>query len=189
MKTFYDFGWKSYGVWQIKSDMPYGDICETNLNKEQLKLLDMPFRICHGKKQRDIICYYESIDIEFLSQNIYDLLSQYGNMVQYLYPIHINDVDDMYYFVHNLPEFRFINRDVKSPDTNRDEISCFLLQDSMPPLFSLNDTRLKIITPEMKTAMIKAKLTNISFEPIYGVSSMEEYYQLQKEGKLRRIEE
>ena len=38
----------------------------------------------------------------------------------------------------------------------------------------------------MKEAMIKAKLTNVSFEPVYGVSSMEEYYQLQREDKLRK---
>ncbi len=186
METFFDFGKKLYGgVWEIKSDMPYDDICETNLNEEQLKLLDLPFRICHGKKQRDIIYRYGDISIEFLSQNIYDFLSQYGDVSPYLYPIHIKDVDDVYYFVHNLPEVKFINRNVYIPDTNYEtEISCFLLQDNLPPLFCLDDTRCKIITPEMKDAMIKAKLTNLAFEPVYGVSSMEEYYQLQKEGKL-----
>ena len=64
-------------------------------------------------------------------------------------------------------------------------MSCFLLQDDMAPFFTLNKTRRHVITPEMKAAMIKEKLTNISFEPVYGVSSMEEYYELQRDGKLR----
>lgn len=188
MKTYYDFRKKLYGgVWEIKSDMPYDDICETNLNKEQLKLLDLPFRICHGKKQRDIIYRYGDISIEFMSQNLYDFLSQYGDVKPYLYPIYINEVDDVYYFVHDLPKVKFINRNVKISSTDyKTEIPCFLLQDNLPPLFSLDNTRYRIITPEMKTAMIKAKLTNIAFEPVYGVSSMEEYYQLQREGKLRK---
>ena len=182
MKIYYDFGKKLYGgVWEIKSDMPYADISEG----KNLHLLDLPFCICHGKKQRDIIYYHGDISIEFLSHNIYTFLSQYGDVSPYLYPIHIKDVDDMYYFVHNLPEVKFINRNVVIPNTNFErEIRCFLLQDNMPSFFTLNNTRLTIITPEMKTAMIKAKITNIAFEPVYGVSSMEEYYQLQKEGKL-----
>lgn len=191
MKTYYDFRKKLYGgVWEIESDMPYHDIRETNFNEEQLRLLDLPFRICHGKKQRDMVYYYGDISIEFLSQNIYDFLSKYGDMRPYLYPIHINEVDDVYYFVHNLPEVKFINRNVKISSTDyKTEISCFLLQDNLPPLFCLDDTRCKIITPEMKDAMIKAKLTNIAFEPVYGVSSMEEYYELQKDGKLRRAKD
>lgn len=191
MKTYYDFRKKLYGgVWEIESDMPYHDIRETNFNEKQLRLLDLPFRICHGKKQRDMVYYYGDISIEFLSQNIYDFLSKYGDMRPYLYPIHINEVDDVYYFVHNLPEVKFINRNVKISSTDyKTEISCFLLQDNLPPLFCLDDTRCKIITPEMKDAMIKAKLTNVSFEPVYGVSSMEEYYELQKDGKLRRAKD
>lgn len=191
MKTYYDFRKKLYGgVWEIESDMPYHDIRETNFNEKQLRLLDLPFRICHGKKQRDMVYYYGDISIEFLSQNIYDFLSKYGDMRPYLYPIHINEVDDVYYFVHNLPEVKFINRNVKISSTDyKTEISCFLLQDNLPPLFCLDDTRCKIITPEMKDAMIKAKLTNIAFEPVYGVSSMEEYYELQKDGKLRRAKD
>mgnify|MGYP006371933619 FL=1 len=93
----------------------------------------------------------------------------------------------MYYFVHNLPEVKFINRNVRISNTDyRTEIPCFLLQNNLPPLFSLDNTRCKIITTEMKAAMIKAKLTNIAFEPVYGVSCMEEYYELQSEGKLHR---
>ncbi len=191
METFYHFGKKLFsGVLEIKSDMPYDDICETKLIKEQLKLLDLPFRIFHGKKQRDIIYRYGDISIEFLSQNIYDFLSQYGDVKPYLYPIHIDDVDSMYYFIHDLPEVECINPCVKIPGTICEfEIPCFLLKDDLPPLFTMSKSRLKIITPEMKAAMIKAKLTNIAFRPIYGVSSMEEYYELQREGKLRRIEE
>lgn len=182
MKIYYDFGKKLYGgVWEIKSDMPYADISEG----KNLHLLDLPFRIRHGKKQRDIIYYFGDISIEFISQNVYAFLSQYEDVSPYLYPIHIKDVDDVYYFVHNLPEVKFINRNVVIPNTNFErEIRCFLLQDNMPSFFTLNNTRLTIITPEMKNAMIKAKISNIAFEPVYGVSSMEEYYQLQKEGKL-----
>lgn len=165
--------------------MPYSCISEVPFDMTNIKLLNLPFRICHGKKQRDIIYYYEGISIEFLSQNIYDFLSLYEDVKPYLYPIRINDVDDTYYFVHNLPEVKFINRNVYIPNTNYEtEVPCFLLQDNLPPLFSLDKTRCKIITPEMRTAMIKAKLTNIAFELVYGVSSMEEYYQLQREGKL-----
>lgn len=187
METFFDFGKKLYGgVWEIESDMPYSCISEVPFNKTNNELLNLPFRICHGKKQRDIIYYYEGISIEFLSQNIYDFLSQYVDVEPYFYPIHINDVDDVYYFVHNLPEVKFINRNVRISDTDyRTEIPCFLMQDNLPPLFSLDNTRCKVITSEMKTAMIKAKLTNIAYEPVYGVSSMEEYYELQREGKLR----
>lgn len=190
MEIFFDFGKKLYGgVWEIESDMPYNCISEVPFDKANTELLDLPFRICHGKKQRDIIYYYEDISIEFLSQNIYDFLSRYGDVKPYLYPIRISDIDDAYYFVHNLPEVHFINRNVYIPGTNYEtEIPCFLLQDNLPPLFSLDNTRCKIITPEMKDAMIKTKLTNVSFEPVYGVSSMEEYYELQMEGKLNPIE-
>ena len=186
MKIYYNFKKKLYGgVWEIESDMPYGKISNVPFDKADLELLNLPFRICHGKKQRDIIYYYEGISIEFLSHNIYTFLSQYGDVSPYLYPIHIKDVDGVYYFVHNLPEVKFINRNVVIPNTNFErEIRCFLLQDNMPSFFTLNDSRLKVIPPEMKDAMIKSKITNIEFEPIYGVSSMEEYYELQKEGKL-----
>ena len=190
MEIFFDFGKKLYGgVWEIESDMPYNCISEVPFDKANTELLDLPFRICHGKKQRDIIYYYEGISIEFLSQNIYDFLSRYSDVRPYLYPIRISDIDDAYYFVHNLPEVQFINRNVYIPGTNYEtEIPCFLLQDNLPPLFSLDNTRCKIITPEMKDAMIKTKLTNVSFEPVYGVSSMEEYYELQMEGKLNSKE-
>lgn len=186
MKLFYHFRKKLYGgVWEIESDMPYDDICETNLNENQLSLLDLPFRICHGKKQRDIIYYYGDISIVFLSQNMYDFLSKYGDVKPYLYPIHINGVDDVYYFVHDLPEVKCINPNVYISDTDyKTEIPCFLLQDNRPPLFTMSESRLRIITPEMRDAMIKAKLTNVAFRPIYGVSSMDEYYELQKNGKL-----
>lgn len=182
MKIYYDFRKKLYGgVWEIKSDMPYADISEN----KNLHLLDLPFRICHGKKQRDIIYYYGDISIEFLSHNIYTFLSQYGDVSPYLYPIHIKDVDDVYYFVHNLPQVKYINQNVYISSTSyKTEIPCFLLQDNLPPFFTLKDSRLKVITPEMKDTMIKAKITNVDFRPIYGVSSMEEYYELQKGGKL-----
>ncbi|MBQ6765163.1 MAG: hypothetical protein IJP45_08270 [Paludibacteraceae bacterium] len=185
MKEFYHFGKKFYGVWEIESDMPYADISED----KNLHLLNLPFRICHGKKQRDIIYYYGDISIEFLSHNIYTFLSQYGDVSPYLYPIHINNVEDVYYFVHDLPEVECINPNVKIPGTICEfEIPCFLLQDDQPPLFTMSESRLKIITPEMKAAMIKAKLTNIAFEPIYGVSSMKEYYELQRNGDLQYTE-
>ena len=186
MKIYYDFRKKLYGgVWEIESDMPYNKISDVPFDKADLELLNLPFRICHGKKQRDIIYYYEDISIEFLSHNIYTFLSQYGDVNSYLYPIHIKDVDDVYYFVHNLPEVKFINRNAHFLSANyKAETPCFLLPDNLPPLFTLNESRYKIITPEMKTAMIKAKLTNIAFRPVYGVSSMEEYYELQNEGKL-----
>lgn len=188
METFFKFKKKLYGgVWEIESDMPYQEISEIPFDETNLKLLDLPFRICHGKKQRDIIYYYEDISIEFLSQNIYDFLSQYGDMKPYLYPIRINEVDGVYYFVHNLPECTFININVLIPNTNFErEVSCFFLKDNMPPFFTLNQSRLKIINSKMKESLEKAKLTNIAFEPVYGVSSMEEYYELQKEGKLHR---
>lgn len=191
METFFYFRKKLYGgVWEIKSDMPYSCISEVPFDKANTELLNLPFRICHGKKQRDLVYLYGDISIEFLSQNIYDLLSQYGDVSPYLYPIHINGVDDVYYFVHNLPDFKFINRNVYVPNTNYEtEIPCFLLQEDLPPLFSLENTLFIIVTPEMKSAMVKAKLTNINFKPVYGVSSMEEYYQLQKEDKLRRPKE
>ena len=122
-----------------------------------------------------------------MSHNIYTFLSQYGDVSPYLYPIHIKDVDDVYYFVHNLPECTFINRNVLIPNTNFErEVSCFLLKDNIPPFFTLNQSRLKIINSKMKESLEKAKLTNIAFEPVYGVSSMEEYYELQSEGKLHR---
>ena len=188
METFINFRKKLYGgVWEIKSDMPYDSISEVPFDMAHIELLNLPFRIYHGKKQRDIIYRHGDISIEFLSQNIYDILSRYGDVRPYLYPIHINNVEDVYYFVHNLPEVKFINRNVRISNTDyRTEIPCFLLQNNLPPLFSLDNTRCKIITTEMKAAMIKAKLTNIAFEPVYGVSCMEEYYELQSEGKLHR---
>ena len=188
METFFKFKKKLYGgVWEIESDMPYQKISEVPFDETNLNLLDLPFRICHGKKQRDIIYYYGDISIEFLSHNIYTFLSQYGDVSPYLYPIHIKDVDDVYYFVHNLPECTFINRNVLIPNTNFErEVSCFLLKDNIPPFFTLNQSRLKIINSKMKESLEKAKLTNIAFEPVYGVSSMEEYYELQREGKLHR---
>ena len=186
MKVYYNFTKKLMGgVWEIKSDMPYDDIDDLQLSTSQLKLLDLPFRICHGKKQRDIIYYYGDISIEFLSQNIYSFLSRYTNVQPYLYPIKINEVDTIYYFIHDLPQLKFINRDMDFPKDNYlHEVPCFFLQDDIPPLFSLEETRYKIVTPEMKKEMIKAKLTNIAFYPVYGVSSIDEYLELQKNGDL-----
>ena len=179
MKAFYSFKKKLYGgVWEIKSNIPYNYIRSDYLNMTSQKLLDLPFQIKHGKKQRDIIYYYGDISIEFLSQNIYDCLSKFCDVSSFLYPIHINEVNDIYYFIHDLPEFLYINRD------KDDEIHCFLLQDKMPNFFTLENSRFKIITPEIKDALHKAKITNIEFKPMYGVSSMEEYYELQRLGCL-----
>ena len=188
MITYYNFRKKLYGgVWEIKSKIPYIAISEGHFDTENLKLLDSPFWICHGKKQRDIIYYYGDISIEFLSQNIYSFLSFYCNLEKYLYPIEILNYKGVYYFINDLPEFQFINRNVFIPNTNFEiEIPCFLLQDDICPFFTLNNTRFKIITPEMKIAMEKAKLTNVAFDPIFGVNSMDEYYELQRNNKLRR---
>lgn len=188
METYYSFRKKLFGgVWEIKSDMPHRTLKAYPFDEANLPLLDLPFRICHGKKQRDMIYYFGDISIEFVSQNVYSLLSKYVAVDNYLYPIHINDVEDVYYFIHKLPEYQFVNRNVIIPNTNYEcEVPCFLLEKDMPSFFTLNNTLCRIVTSEMKDAMVKAKLTNIVFEPIYGLSSMEEYYELQKNDKLHR---
>ena len=54
MKAFYSFKKKLYGgVWEIKSNIPYEYIRSDYLNMTSQKLLDLPFQIKHGKKQRD----------------------------------------------------------------------------------------------------------------------------------------
>lgn len=187
MKLFFDFRKKMVGgVWEIMSQMPYEFISQVPFNPNYINLLDLTFNISHGKKQRDIIYYYGDISIEFLSNNIYLILNQFLDVTPFLYPISIEGINDKYYFIHNLPEYYFINRNAYIPNTNYEcEAPCFIIKNDMPLLFTLNDTRRIIITPEIKTAMQKAKLTNIVFEPIYGVSSMDEYYELQKNDLLR----
>ena len=86
---------------------------------------DVTFTVAAGKKEYDIIRLYES-SVDFFSQKIIDVLSQFVDMSDKCYPIRIEGVEKQYYVIYNLKKYKFLNLD---ENLFEDEPGCIGVQD------------------------------------------------------------
>lgn len=142
---------------------------------------DVMFTIVKGNRHTDIIVYNESASINFYSQKLIDILGQFADVSKICYPIRINNCKSIYYAIYNLEGLEFLNQSdfLHNP--------LFLMREKIPMLFTLTGSNFKICSSIIKEAFIKKKLSNVYYRDVYGISSMEEYYELKKEGRLMNI--
>ena len=139
------------------------------LQKERLPS-NITFKLEAGKKQYDIIRLYESGE-EFFSQKIIDVLSQFVDMSDKCYPIRIEGVEKQYYVIYNLKKYKFLNLE---ENVFEDEPGCIGVQDESLPIFSLEGTKCIIVSGNIKDALLKSKVSNITLTECFGCS-LEEY--------------
>ena len=131
---------------------------------------EIAFYVVKGKRWSDIIVYNQSVSINFYSQKLIDILRNFINMENICYPIQIANCQLSYYTIYNLKELSFINQAYRPTP---DPFPCFVLQDNMPHLFTLTNSNLKVCSADVKDAIEKAKLKNIYFREIHGLSEAE----------------
>ena len=131
---------------------------------------DVTFTVAAGKKEYDIIRLYES-SVFFFSQKIIDVLSQFVDMSDKCYPIRIEGVEKQYYVIYNLKKYKFLNLE---ENVFEDEPGCIGVQDESLPIFSLEGTKCIIVSGNIKDALLKSKVSNITLTECFGCS-LEEY--------------
>ena len=169
---------------EISSEISY-DILDTYLDPTQTEKLpdDVVFKVAAGKKEYDIIRYYESC-LEFYSQRIINILSQFVDMSDKCYPIRIEGVEEQYYAIYNLKTYPFWNRD--DVVSMYDDPCYFGIQDKPIPIFGIDDTAFIIVSEEIKDALLKNKISNIELKETFGCS-FEEFNEIKKSGFKPKI--
>ena len=129
---------------EIISDTP-DDILDKYLDPTQTEKLPdhVKFKVAVGKKEYDIIRYYQNWQ-EFYSHRIIDVLSLFVDMSDKCYPIKIDGVDKQYYVIYNLETYPFWNRD--ETISMSDEPYIFGVQDKSIPIFGIDDTGFVIVS-------------------------------------------
>ena len=134
--------------------------------------IDLSFYVSKGKRWTDIIIYQEGGYFRFYSQKLIDVLNQFIDMSNYCYPIKIENSQQSYYVLYNLPKLKYVNSYQRMNLFSQlwTDTPCFLLPNQEVLLFNLENTPQVACTEEVKNAMLKAKLTNIDFSELYGLS-------------------
>jgi len=165
---------------EITTDVPY-HLLRDNLvpyNGEKLPE-DVTFKVATGKMFYDIIRLYECGQY-FFSQKFIDVLSQFIDMSEKCYPIHIWGVEEKYYAIYNLEVYQCLNDEKASYD---EEPYFYEEKEDMTPLFTVPDSLwCYIVTEELKNALIKNKISNIYFKESF-LCTKEEYKQWKKSQK------
>lgn len=177
MKTIYMFTHRfKRSMLEITSDTDY-DTLWKYLNPLQTEKLpdNITFRVAAGKKAYDIIRLYESGE-KIHSQKVIDVLSQFVDMTDKCYPIKIEGVEEQYYFIYNLKAYPYLNR---KENFYVDKPFYFGVEDSLIPIFGIQDTQYRIVSEEVKDALLKNKVTNIELMECFGCSK-EEYKKIKK---------
>lgn len=131
---------------------------------------NISFYVAKGKRWTDIIVYNQSVSINFYSQRMIDVLSAFMDMSRIVYPIQIEGADCKYFTIYNLKEFNFLNQKFTPlPESH----PYFEHTGKTPALFTLTNSNLKVCTEEVKNAIEKAKLTNVYFRDVYGLTTEE----------------
>ena len=162
---------------EITSETSY-DILDKYLDPSQTEKLpdDVCFKVAAGKKDYDIIRYYE-VGWEFYSQKIIDVLSQFVDMSDKCYPVKIEGVEKQYYVIYNLKTYPFWNTD--DVVSAYDDPYYFGINDKSIPIFGIDDTAFIIVSEEIKDALLKSKISNIELIEHFGCS-FEEYEKIKE---------
>lgn len=169
------------GMLEIASATP-DDILDKYLDPTQTEKLpeDVCFKVAAGKKEYDLIGYYQNWQV-FYSQKFIDVLSQFVDMSDKCYPIKIEGVEQQYYAIYNLKTYSFWNRE--ETITMRDDPYFFGIQDASIPIFGIEDTGFVIVSEKVKDALLKSKISNIDLNETFGCSFKE--YKRIKESKFK----
>lgn len=176
MITFYTFSWKvgtrSFVEVEANNSIDYKFIRPYlyTTSKDRLPS-DVYFSVVKGKRWTDIILLYEAATHKFFSQRLIDILEQFIDLRNKCYPIDIAGAPFKYYTIYNLEELPYYIDPTCTKVVN--ERRYFEMIKDYPHLFTVKDSNLRICTQEVKQAIEKAKLTNIEFDEIYGVTKDE----------------
>ena len=160
-------------------------------DEENMPSFQQPFVIDHGKRVKDVLAYYKC-NLPFFSEKFRDVLADFVEDIdQYLLPVCIEGVDGQYYVFHDLPVVgEMVNRDIHFNE--KEEVTCFAPYSKQMHLFTIKDSRYILISPELKDAIVKAKISNLCFNICYGADDYNEYLEnktfLQDEKKRIIIE-
>lgn len=179
MKRFYYFIQnRRNSVIELRSNKPFSIWDDCLCPSSAVKIPDdSVFKVVKGKKWTDAIILFESA-ITFYSQKLVDFLQQYTDITNQCYPIRIADSEEKYYVFYNMFTYTRIN----PCSVFESEPPYFLLPPTgeVRPFFTIGMSSLKVCTEEIKKAMEKAKLTNIRFVPVYGLTEEEFHLWKQK---------
>ena len=165
------------GMLEIASATP-DDILDKYLDPTQTEKLpeDVCFKVAAGKKEYDLIGYYQNWQV-FYSQKIIDVLSQFVDMSDKCYPVKIEGVEKQYYVIYNLKTYPFWNKD--DVVSMYDDPCYFGIHDKSIPIFGIDNTAFIIVSEEIKDALLKSKISNIELLETFGCS-IEEYKKIKE---------
>ena len=136
---------------------------------------NITFKVVAGKKKYDIIGRYGYADF-FYSQKFIDILSQFADMSNMCYPIKIDGIEEQYYVINNLKAYPFWNR---KEHMFMDDPYFFGVPDENIHIAGIEDTSIILLSEEVKNALLKNKISNISLLETFGCS-FEEYERVKK---------
>ena len=167
-------------ILEIKSDASSDILAEYLIPYKKEKLPEnVTFKVAAGKKFFDIIRLYESGEY-FFSQKIIDVLAQFIDMSNKCYPIKIEGIEEQYYVIYNLDEYPYLNKD-KAIFNEEPHFYCG--KEIKTSLFSVTNTRLFVVTEDIKKALIENKISNIYFKETF-LCTEEEYEEWQKSKRI-----
>ena len=163
-------------ILEIKADVPFSILADYLIpyKKERLPQ-NITFKVGAGKKLFDVIRLYESGRL-FFSKKIIDILSQFIDMSNKCYPIKIEGIEEQYYVIYNLDEYPYLNKD-KALFNEEPHFYCG--KEIETSFFSVSNTRLFVVTEDIKNALIKNKISNIDFKEAF-LCTEDEYKEWQK---------
>lgn len=180
--AFYIFGdFKRNHITVRATNMTFNSLSEYVEPCVKKRLPDnITFKVAKGKKFFDIINYHGAENLSFYSQRFIDLLSEFVDMSDKCYPINIEGIEEKYYMIYNLPEYKRLNR-VKF-EVNPEEPLFFSEKEMKSPLFSYEGGNKFIVSEDIMNHLIKNKISNAFFRASY-ISTEEEYKDWQKNQK------
>lgn len=156
---------------ELESDAPYSLLDKYLVPYQKERLPEsVTFKVAAGKKNYDIIRLFESVQC-FYSQKFIDILSQFIDMSDKCYPIKIEGTEEQYYVIYNLKKYPFLNKEKAIFD---EEPYFYCGKEIKTPLSCITNTYIKIVTEELKNALINNKISNIRFKEAY-LCTREEY--------------
>lgn len=130
------------------------------------------------KKEYDIICIHNCINLHFYSKELISILDRFSDMSDMCYKIDLHGSIKEYYVIYNLPTYRWINEKerniwVHNPCLDYPPIRFVIEENDNTPIFSARGICSILVPEEIMKAMKKAKLTNIEFAEAYGYTPEE----------------
>ena len=163
---------------EISSDASYKLLWEYLVPYQKKKLPEsVTFKVAAGKKEYDLIRLFQSGEF-FFSQRFIDVLSQFIDMSDKYYPIKIEGIEEQYYVIYNMAEYTFLNKD-KAIFDEEPYFYSDCRKETTTSLLGITNTRLFVVTEDIKNALIKSKISNMYFKEAF-LCTEEEYKEWQK---------